>query len=171
MRSWTSKGALVATIALSALSGVARADHLGCSDATLKGEYAFGVTSYTPPGSPDGPPSVVTGIKVFDGKGNLTQRDYSGDALRTRNQMDFAPKGQEQGTYMVNPDCTGSMEINLNVPNTPFPHGLLEIRFVISDGGRHIHEVVAEFTPPGFTTPQPTQTSADDWKVASERDE
>jgi hypothetical protein len=63
------------------------------------------------------------------------------------------------------------MEIHLNVPNTPVPHGLLEIRFVISDGGRHIHEVVAEFTPPGFTTPQPTQTSADDWKVASERDE
>jgi hypothetical protein len=42
--------------------------------------------------------------------------------------------------------------------------------FVISDGGRHIHEVVSEFTPPGFTEPQPTQTSADDWKVASEKD-
>jgi hypothetical protein len=42
--------------------------------------------------------------------------------------------------------------------------------FVISDGGRHIHEVVSEFIPPGFTTPQPTQTSADDWKVASEQD-
>ena len=38
------------------------------------------------------------------------------------------------------------MEIHSNVPNTPVPHGLLEIRFVISDGGRHIHEVVAEFT-------------------------
>jgi hypothetical protein len=171
MKRWTSKGTLVAVIAMSALSGVARADDFGCSKATLKGEYAFGVTSYTPPGLPDGPPSVVAGIKVFDGKGNLTQRDYSGDALRTRKQMDFAPKGQETGTYIVNDDCTGSMEINLNVPNTPAPHGLLEIRFVISDGGRHIHEVVAEFTPPGFTTPQPTQTSADDWKVASERDE
>jgi hypothetical protein len=43
--------------------------------------------------------------------------------------------------------------------------------FVISDGGRHIHEVVSEFTPPGSTTgPVPTQTSADDWKVASERE-
>jgi hypothetical protein len=46
----------------------------------------------------------------------------------------------------------------------------LDIRFVISDGGRHIHEVVAEFTPPGFTEPQPTQTTADDWKVASNHD-
>ena len=171
MRRWTSKGTLVAVIAMSALSGLARADDRGCSNATLKGEYAFGATSYTPPNLPDGPPAVVAGIKVFDGKGNLTQRDYSGDALRTRHQTDFAKPGQETGTYIVNRDCTGSMEIHLNVPNTPVPHGLLEIRFVISDGGRHIHEVVAEFTPPGFTTPQPTQTSADDWKVASARED
>ena len=173
MSRWISKGTLVAVIAMSALSGLARADDRGCSNATLKGEYAFGVTAYTPPGLPDGPPAVAAGIKVFDGKGNLTQRDYRGDTLRTSNppQTDFAKPGQETGTYIVNLDCTGSMEIHLNVPNTPFPHGLLEIRFVISDGGRHIHEVVAEFTPPGFTTPQPTQTSADDWKVASERDE
>jgi hypothetical protein len=63
------------------------------------------------------------------------------------------------------------MVIDLNVPNVPAgtSGGILEIRFVISNGGRHIHEVVAEFTPPGFTEPQPTQTSADDWKVASEQ--
>jgi hypothetical protein len=88
MKRWLSKGTLVAVIAISALSGVARADDFGCSDATLKGEYAFGVTAYTPPNLPDGPPAVVAGIKVFDGKGNLTQRDYSGDALRTRNPPD-----------------------------------------------------------------------------------
>ena len=63
------------------------------------------------------------------------------------------------------------MVINLNVPHVPAgtSSGVIEIAFVISDGGRHIHEVVAEFTPPGFTEPQPTQTSADDWKVASDR--
>ena len=62
------------------------------------------------------------------------------------------------------------MMIDLNVPNVPAgtSSGVLEIMFVIGDGGRHIHEVVAEFTPPGFTEPQPTQTSADDWKVASQ---
>lgn len=49
---------------------------------------------------------------------------------------------------------------------------VIEIKFVISDGGRHIHEVVSAFFPP-FSSPTafvPTQTSADDWKVASERD-
>jgi hypothetical protein len=57
-----------------------------------------------------------------------------------------------------------------SIPKAPPPHGVIQIMFVISDGGRHIHEVVSEFTPPGFTEPQPTQTSADDWKVASEKD-
>jgi len=105
-----------------------------------------------------------------DGQGNLTQRDYQGDNLAG---PDFAPKGRETGTYQVNSDCTGSMVINLNVPNVPagLSSGVIEIKFVISDGGRHIHEVVSENTPPGSTGPlHPTQTSADDWKVASEQD-
>jgi hypothetical protein len=164
---------LAAAVALAALSGAAWAQDVGCSNATLQGEYAFDITAYTPPGLPNGPPSVGTGIKDFDGQGNLTQRDYRGDSLRTTGQIDFAPAGRETGTYTVNPDCTGSMVINLNAPHVPAgtSGGVLEIRFVVSNGGRHIHEVVARFTPPGFTAPQPTQTSADDWKVASEQDQ
>jgi hypothetical protein len=167
MKSWLHGGTLVAAIALPALSGAAWAggtDDFGCSNATLKGEYAFGVTSYTP----NYPPNVVAGIKVFDGKGNLTQRDYGGDSVPAK----FAPPGQEKGTYTVNPDCTGSMVINLNVPSVPAgtSSGVINILFVISDGGRHIHEVVSQFTPPFSSGPQPTQTSADDWKVAAERE-
>jgi hypothetical protein len=96
---------------------------------------------------------VVAGIRNYDGKGNFTQRDYIGDSLRTRGQTDFAPKGQETGTYTVNPDCTGSDVLNLNVPGTPPPHGVIQVMFVISDGGRHVHEVVSEYIPPGFTEP------------------
>jgi hypothetical protein len=166
MKSWFLKGTLAATIALLALSSAARAggtDDYGCSNATLKGEYAFGVTNYTLP-------QAVEGIKIFDGHGNFSQRDYIGDRLRTMNQKDFSPKGQEKGTYAVNPDCTGSMVINLNAPVPMGSTGVINIMFVISDGGRHIHEVVSEFTPPGSTTgPVPTQTNADDWKVASDR--
>src|SRR5882724_5522966 len=168
MNRWISKGALVAAIALSALGGLARADDRGCSNAPLKGEYAFGVTAYTPPGLPDGPPAVAAGIKVFDGKGNLTQRDYRGDTAPPQ----FSTLGQETGTYKVFPDCTGSMEIHLNAPVPVGSTGVIKVLFVISDGGRHIHEVVSEFTPPRSTTgPVPTQTSADDWKVASDRED
>lgn len=162
-----SKVILAAAFALPALSGAARADDYECSDATLKGEYAFAVTAYTPAGFPNGPPQVVTGIKTFDGHGNFTQRDYIGDSLRTRGQTEFSTG--ETGTYAVNSDCTGSGVVNLNVPGTPPPHGLIQFMFVISDGGRVIHELVSELTPPGSTEPQPTQTSATDWMVRPER--
>jgi len=113
----------------------------------------------------------VTGIKIFDGKGNFTQRDYQGDSLRTMGQTDFSTG--ETGTYTtVNSNCTGSMVINLNQPGVPagLPTGVIKIMFVISNGGRHIHEVVSEFTPPFSAAPVPTQASADDWKVASDED-
>jgi len=48
---------------------------------------------------------------------------------------------------------------------------MIGILFVISDGGRHIHEVVSENIPPGAPGPVPVQTSADDWKVASEQND
>jgi hypothetical protein len=165
MKSWVWKGTFAAAIALPTLSGLAGADDFGCSNATLKGEYAFGVTNYTVP-------EVVTGIEVFDGHGNFTQRDYAGDSLRTMGQTDFSPPGQEKGTYSVNSDCTGSMVINLNVPGVPpgTSHGVIHTVFVISNGGRHIHDVVSEFTPPGSSGPVPTQTSSDAWKVASEQE-
>lgn len=169
VRLW--QGLSAAAIAVLAFGNSAQAGgtgNFGCSNATLKGLYAFGVTAYTPPGLPNGPPGVVNGIKVFDGHGNLTQRDYQGD---NNAGPDFAPPGQEKGTYQVSSDCTGSMVIDLNAPVPTGSTGVIKIKFVISDGGRHIHEVVSEFTPPGAAGPaHPTQTSADDWKVASEQD-
>jgi hypothetical protein len=62
------------------------------------------------------------------------------------------------------------MVINLNVPGVPAgtSSGLINIMFVISDGGRHIHEVVAEITPPGASGAATAQISADDWQVASQ---
>ena len=167
-RPWKGKTMLVAAIALSALNGAARADGQACSNATLNGLYAFGVTAYTPPGQPNGPPKVTAGIKDFDGKGNFTQRDYTGDNLRTMGQTDFSTG--ETGTYTVNSNCTGSAVLNLNVPGSPPGTGVIKIMFVISNGGRHIHEVVSEFTPPFSSAPVPTQTSADDWKVDAEED-
>jgi hypothetical protein len=169
MKRWLTKATLLAAIALPALSGTAGAggaDDYGCSNATLKGEYAFGVLTVA---SATGP-GVVAGIKVFDGQGNLKQRDYQGD---NNAGPDFSPPGRETGTYTVNSDCTGSMVINLNalgVPPVPTQGGVINIMFVIADGGRHIHEVVSQFIPPGASGPVSGQTSADDWKVAAEQD-
>ena len=152
MRSWPFKGVLAAAIVLPALSNAAWAN--GCSDATLQGEYAFGVTLYTPPGFPNGPPQVQTGIKIFDGKGNFIQHSYRGDS----GDVAF---GTEDGTYSVDPDCTGTMTIL--VPGVRE----IDIKIVISNGGNHIHEVVSTLTAGGSAV-HPTQTSADDWKVTPE---
>lgn len=164
---------LAATVGLLVLSGAAWAGSsgdYGCSNATLNGLYAFGFTAYTPapPPSPPPPTEVGTGIQIFDGHGNFTQRDYLGDNLAG---PDFAPAGQETGTYKVNSDCTGSMVINQNVPHVPagLSSGVINLKLVISDGGRHVHVVVSQSTPPFSSGPVPTQTSGDAWKVASPR--
>ncbi len=164
MKTWLWKGMLGAVVALPALSGVARAQDQGCSNATLTGEYAFGGTAYTPPFHPNGPPLVFEGIVTFDGQGNLTDRDYRGGT----SPAEFAPLGSEFGTYAVNPDCTGSIDVTVLVPGAP--SGERKGLFVISNGGRHVHEVVSEFIVPGLGTPQPNPptTSVDDWKVGSQ---
>jgi hypothetical protein len=164
MKNWLWKGIVAAAIALPALSGIARAE--GCTKATLNGAYAFSVVDFATP-------FVVVGIGHFDGNGGFSQADYRGDSLRTMGARDFA-RG-ETGSYTVNPDCTGTQLIHLNVPLTPgapfgASHGEIENRFVISNGGRSIHGVVARGTPPGQTQAQPTQTRVDFWKVASEQD-
>jgi hypothetical protein len=163
-------GVMAAAFTLPALNSAAWAggtDDFGCSNATLKGEYTFGGTAYTPAGLPNGPPQVFAGIRVYDGNGHFTQRDYIGDSV----PAEFAPPGQETGTYTVNSDCTGSDELDLNVPVPSGSTGVIKVLFVISNGGRHVHEVVSELTSPGSTTgPAPTQTSVDVWKVASVQD-
>jgi hypothetical protein len=173
MKSWLWKGMLAATIALPALSVTARAqsnDNDGCTNATLKGDYAFSVTGWTLSPGPVWVPNFVVGIGRFDGKGNFTQVDYGADDLRTMGATSF--RGGETGSYTVNPDCTGSQEIKLNVSGVPAgtSHGVIENMFVISGGGRSIHGVVAEFTPPGGAQPVSVQTRVDFWKVGSEPD-
>ena len=80
------------------------------------------------------PPNVVAGVKFFDGKGNLTQRDYGGDNV----PAEFAPPGQERGTYSVNPDCTGTYTVKDSSGDT------FDAFFVISDGGNQLRIVITD---------------------------
>jgi hypothetical protein len=175
LKSWLCKGMLAAAIALPAFSGGAEAqitDNDGCSNATLNGDYAFAVTGWTLSPGPLWVPNFVVGIGRFDGKGNFTQVDYPADGLRPSNGNLTDFRMGETGSYAVNPDCTGSQEINLNAPGVPpgTSGGVIENMFVISGGGRSIHGVVAEFTPPGGTQPVSVQTRVDFWKVGAEQD-
>ena len=162
MKSWFWKGMLAAGIALPALGGAAWAggnDDLGCSNATLKGAYAFSVLNVAGATGP----SVVVGLGMFDGTGGFTQIDYPGDGLSRTPPLTQFRTGQT-GTYTVNPDCTGFQEINLGGGV-----GVVENAFVISNGGRSIRAVIAGFTLGG--TPVSVQGRVDFWKVASEQED
>lgn len=148
MKSWLSGGMLAATIALPMLSGAAWADDFKCSNATLQGDYAFGVTNY------NAPIHVAAGIKHFDGNGNMTQQDYRGNTT----PIELSKPGLESGTYTLNSDCSGIL-------TTEVANGTIKALIVVYEGGRYIHEVVGTLTST-MGTDIPVQTSADDWKIA-----
>ena len=157
---------MLAAIVLPALSGAAWAggsDDLGCSNTTLKGAYAFSVVNIVV-AAPLGP-GVVVGLTTFDGKGGLTQIDYPGNG-GTDLGLDEKFRTGQTGSYRVNPNCTGFMTVNLGAGV-----GVTENAFVISNGGRSIHAVIAAFTAPnGGAAVTPLQSRIDFWKVASEQD-
>jgi hypothetical protein len=144
-----------------------------CSNATLMGDFGSTILGTTP--NPDGTTSPLKGVAIAenDGHGRSTQRDFvmtgglpepgTGDA-----QTGFDFSNGQTGTYTVNPDCTGSAEVDLNVPApSGLSGGVLKLMFIITDNGRASHAVVAEFTPPFGTAPILNTTRSDSWKLGS----
>jgi hypothetical protein len=114
--------AAVAVLALS-ISTSAKADNKGCSNAMLKGTFA-----HTASGFEIAPPAIAgpvagVGIDTFDGNGGVTTT-----ATISLNG-NIVPLTAE-GTYQVNPDCSGTYII----PGTT-------LFFVIADGGNEIHAI------------------------------
>jgi len=154
----------------------AAADDDGCSNATLKGDYGFNIDGYQP--NPDGTQSPIKGIAItrFDGAGKLTQRDFvitAGipNANNGNAQTGFVFSTGETGTYKLNQDCTGTMEIDLNVPvPPPLSSGVIKLMLVVTHRGNAIHTVVSQITAPGNTTPTLNTTSSDAWKIGDDSD-
>ena len=162
MRKWFCTGLLAVVIALPALSGAARAggdDDLGCSNATLQGDYAFSVLTIAPA------PNVVVGLGTFDGRGGFAQIDYPGDGLSMNPPLTHFRTGQT-GTYMVNSNCTGFMTIDIVQAGVVVTNAI-----VISNGGRSIHAVVAGGLTVGGMAVPAGKTRVDFWKVASDQDD
>jgi len=166
----------VLTVLLSFSVIPASANNDGCSNATLKDDYGFTISGDR--SNPDGTTSPIKGVATthFDGAGNLTQRDFvvtagvpssgSGNSV-----TGFQFSTGETGTYTLNTDCTGSAEIDLNVPVTFGSTGVIKLMLVVTNSGHAIHTVVSEFIPPGATKPVLVTTSSDAWKIGSDRDQ
>jgi hypothetical protein len=103
-----------------------------CSNRTLRGDYGFAIggTIFAGPNQ-----ILLRGVAMthFDGHGDLSQVDFA-----TRNGVPISTDWRPAtGTYEINPDCTGTAEIQ---PNDGSP--LLRLRLVVVDRGRQILTVV-----------------------------
>jgi len=95
----------VTALALGAAS-TAKAD-TGCSNASLRGSFGYTSIGTLLPANAPPPfagPYAEVGRQTFDGKGNT-------EATATLSANGNIVKVTIQGTYTVNPDCTGSMTL------------------------------------------------------------
>ena len=145
--STTTKNFAIAAITALALgiAPTARADNMGCSNATLKGTFAhIGSGFTTAPPSMAGPLNGV-GTDTFDGNGNITGTaalNLNGTPAALILNGTAAPLVTEKGTYKVNLDCTGSYTVQFFVGGAP--SGSTTVFFVIANSGNEIHGVCVD---------------------------
>ena len=100
-----------------------------CTSETLEGSYAITTTGSIVSLGPVGLVAEV-GVIKFDGEGGVEQTttvSLNGTIL---------PNRTSQGTYVVNPDCTGTVTLTL-----PPPAGASNLRFVILDHGDELRVI------------------------------
>jgi hypothetical protein len=127
---------VLATVFVLGISPRAQAaEHRQCSNASLQGSFGFTSTgtlldSYVPP--PFAGPFAEVGRQTFDGKGNT-------DATATLSANGNIVRVTVQGTYVVNPDCTGSLALYV------FEFGItVNADFVIDDDGAELRAIVTD---------------------------
>ena len=108
-------------------------EHSECSNASLQGSFGFtntGTNIALPP--PLAGPIAQIGRQTFDGRGNT-------DATATLSANGNIFRVTVQGTYVVNPDCTGSMALFVS------PFGItVNADFVIDDDGAELRVILTD---------------------------
>jgi hypothetical protein len=141
----------------------------------LSGDYAFTIggqilvipASTTPPAT--GVAFAQAGVSVmhFDGMGNFTQVDFTmingAPSPGATNENGF--RTGQMGTYTVNPDCTGSAEIDFPPPPGVTPGQRIHLKFVLADKGKQVHAVVSGLFRAGDTLPTPAAIRSDGVRV------
>jgi hypothetical protein len=117
-----------------------------CTTAILQGDYTFTVHGQSL--SADGSTStgLIDGVGyiTFDGNGNATQEDF---VVKNGTEVPGVPQNGfhtgETGTYTINDNCTGTLNITLSPGNTRTD------QIVISKRGSAIHAIVSQATAGG----------------------
>jgi hypothetical protein len=167
--------ALPMAAGLLTLSGIAAAqvpDEEGCNDQILSGDYAFTLdgTIYMP--NADGTATTIlregVAMTYFNGYGRLKQIDYVlGNGVPQGPVDQF--REDETGSYTVNPDCTGTAEIDFPPAPGAAAGAVIKLLFVLSNHGDTIHTVVAELIPPGAAHPIPASIHSEGYKLGRTR--
>jgi len=116
--------AFAITVAAALAMGIApkaQANDKECSDATLKGTFAFTSTGFITGPSAQAGPFAIVGAQTFDGNGAFT-------AAATVSQNGNIIPVTLAGTYTVNPDCTGNFTVQIS------PVGITTHLFFVIDG-------------------------------------
>ena len=112
---------------LGAMSRTQAGERRVCSEASLQGSFGLlstGNLNALP--APLAGPFLEVGRQTFDGRGNT---DGTATATPNGNLRHFT----WQGTYVVNPDCTGSMALLVSPLGATVP-----LDFVINDNGAEL---------------------------------
>ena len=97
----------LATALVLGIAPTAQAEDKGCSNATLKGTFAFTNTGFITAPTVVAGPFAGVGVQTFDGKGNT-------NATATVSQNGNIVAVTITGTYTVNPDCTGTFTLQIS---------------------------------------------------------
>lgn len=118
------------TVALALrISPTAQADDNVCSDATLKGAFAFTSTGFITAPPPLAGPFAIVGSQTFDGNGAF-------EAAATVSQNGNIIPVTMTGTYNVESDCTGTFTAQIS------PVGITtHLFFVIDHNGKEFQAI------------------------------
>jgi len=134
------------------LTSVANAENKACTNATLKGAFGYSSTgtlleTYVPP--PFAGPFAEVGTQTFDGKGGTT-------AIATLSSNGNIVPITVTGTYTVNPDCTGTLTLQVS----PF-NATVHANFVIEKDGNAFQAIETE---PGLIVTRMA------WRIFTDKD-
>jgi hypothetical protein len=105
-----------------------------CTDRLIKGVYGFTIQGAKLAGPGPVGPQVGVALTQFDGHGSLMQIDTVTISGIVVADFTHAPA---TGTYTVNPDCTGTFNLDFTDGRPP-----VSVNFVVVESGSEIDTVV-----------------------------
>lgn len=131
---------LVATSSSDRAAAQSAQDGQQCSEATLHGSYGFTAAGKRAIG-PATEQFIAVGVRIYDGHGGFSDvGSFHGDVLPALRGI--GGPIQALGTYVVNPDCTGT---SILYPPGPIPP--IESDFVIVNNGKSVRGAVMSPQP------------------------